>query len=376
LSNPTISFQKQPSDFYPVLRKRVDQYFKDNKLSKYANRKMIMLSIFILLVHASTYGLLLSNLFGPAVLLGLCVIHGFFTAQIGLSIGHDAIHGSYSANGKVNRRIALLFNFIGANDYVWSITHNVLHHTFTNIPDHDDDINQPPILRVSPNKKLMKIHRFQFIYAFLLYPFASLSWVLIKDYVKFFSPRLGEQNIKKHPRKEYLRLFGYKALYLIIFLAVPIMVVDVAWYWVLFGFFVAHMVEGITMALVFQPAHLVEGTAFPEPNQSGVIGNSWAEHQLYTTADFGRKNSLTNLMCGGLNFQIEHHLFPQICHVHYKNISPIVEQTAKEFGLPFIENKSFGSALLSHLRLLKYFGKNEALVEPREELVKANVALT
>lgn len=318
---------------------------------------MIVLSVFILCGYALSYSLLLSNLFGPLVLLLLCAVHGFFTAQIGLSIGHDAIHGAYSSSRKVNRRISLLFNLIGANDYIWEITHNRLHHTYTNIPDHDDDINQPPILRVSPEKKRMPIHRFQFIYAFFLYPFASLSWVLIKDYVKFFSPKLGEQVIKKHPRREYIRLFGFKLLYLTLFLFIPILVINYPWYLVLFGFFVSHVIQGLTMALVFQPAHLVEGTVFPQPNDNGSMECSWAEHQLRTTADFGRKNRLTGLLCGGLNFQIEHHLFPQICHVHYRKISPIVKATAQEFGIPFIENHSFLEAMRSHVRLLRRLGK-------------------
>ncbi|MBL4624201.1 MAG: acyl-CoA desaturase [Flavobacteriales bacterium] len=322
---------------------------------------MIVKTISILFVFCLTYGLILSNVFVSSawIILVLCAIHGFYTAQIGLNIGHDAVHGAFSSKIKVNKRMAMIFNIVGANDYVWSITHNILHHTFTNIPDHDDDLNQPAILRVSPDKKLMKIHRFQHIYVFFLYTLSSLSWVFVKDYVKFFSKNLGAEKNKVHPRKEYFRLFFYKAVYYTILLVIPMLVVDFAWYYILLGFYVAHVFEGLTLALVFHMAHLVEGTDFPVPTETGSVENSWAIHQMYTTADFSRKSPIANWLCGGLNFQVEHHLFPLICHVHYKHISPIVKQTAEEFGVPFIENKTFAGAIASHLRLLKRLGRQK-----------------
>lgn len=357
-----ITFKEHLSEFYPVVRKRVDKYFIQHGISKFANSKMVIIAIFILLMYVASYGLLLSNTLAPFTLFIVCGIHGFFTAQIGLNIGHDAIHGAYSSNNKINKRISILFNIVGANDYIWSITHNILHHTFTNIPGHDDDINQPKILRVNLNNKLLAIHKFQHLYAFLLYPLASISWVFVKDYVKFFSSKLSNRKNKKHPTLQYYRLFFYKILYLILFLVVPLMFIDHPWYYILLGFLVVHVVEGLTLALVFQLAHLVEKTQFPEPCKEGTIVNSWAVHQLYTTADFSRNSWAANVLCGGLNFQIEHHLFPKICHIHYKDISPIVKRTAEEFGIPFIENKTFLEAMISHVKLLKKLGRERYLM--------------
>ncbi len=359
-----ITFQKRLAEFYPELKKRVDAYFVDNNISKYANGEMITKTVVLLSCYALSYVLIVIDVFHPMVMLALAALHGLCTAHLGMSIGHDAIHGSYSKNKKVNHRLGTVFNIIGANDYVWSITHNILHHTFTNIPEHDDDIAQIAILRTSPSAKLRRIHKLQFLYAFMLYPLASLTWVFSKDYIKFFSKKIGEQPNKKHPKREVYRLFGYKMLYYFCYLALPMIVIDQPWYFILLGFLTVHLFEGLTLALVFQLAHLVQGTSFAEPDDYGNIENSWAVHQLYTTADFARKSRLANLFCGGLNFQIEHHLFPKICHIHYKQISPIVKQTAQEFGLPFVEHKSMLSAIVSHIRVLKRLGREEAIVSP------------
>lgn len=357
-----LSFaKKQSKDFYSILKERVEQYFMHEGISKNANAFMVFKTIFILFIFFLTYGLMLSNLFDTWVLLILVIINGFFTALIGLNIGHDAIHGSYSSNHKVNKILSLTFNIVGANDYMWRRMHNVIHHTYTNVPDHDDDINQIKFIRLNPQKELKWFHRFQHIYVFLFYPLASLSWVFIKDYAKFFRERIGSHE-NRHPRKEYYRLFFYKIIYYISFLVIPLIVIQIPWYQILFGFAMLHFVEGLTLALVFQLAHVVEGPSFPQPDESGKLPNTWAVHQVYTTANFACKSRLAYFICGGLNFQIEHHLFPRICHIHYKKISKIVKQTTQEFNLPYYENTTFLSAVASHIRMLKRFGREQPMV--------------
>lgn len=359
-SQQKITFDKKElADFYPEVRRRVDAYFKNKQIGKHANGAMIAKTAFILSVFAGSYLLLLSNLFSPGVLLLLAVVNGFFTALIGLNIAHDAIHGAYSSNQAVNKAMGLWFNIVGANDYVWMVTHNVIHHTYTNIPDHDADIDQIPIIRLNPNQELWPIHRFQYIYVFFFYPLASLSWVFLKDYKKFFQNRIGGYDNSQHPPKEMYRLFFYKAVYYILFLVLPFTLIELPWHYILLGFLALHFVEGLTLALVFQLAHTVEGTAFPSPDENGKIANSWAAHQMCTTANFARKNPLANFLFGGLNFQIEHHLFPRVCHIHYRHIAPIVKQTAEEFNLPYIENETFIGAIGSHIEVLKKFGRGE-----------------
>lgn len=343
-------------NFHNDVKQRVDQYFISENISKSANASMVAKTIFILIGWAGTYFLILSNLINPFVMLGLALMHGFFAAMIGMNIAHDAIHGSYTNNSKLNKRIGLLFNFVGANDYVWGISHNMVHHTYTNIPEHDEDIHQVPILRMEPTQKLWWIHRFQHIYAFFLYSLATMSWVFIKDYVKFFQHQLGSHYRKTFPRREIFRLFFYKAIYYTIFLVIPLAVINLSWYWILLGFVAAHVVEGMTLAITFMLAHIIEDVEYPEPDANGQMELPWADLQLHTTANFAMKNPIVNFVTGGLNFQIAHHLFPKVCHIHYPKISEIIKETARDHNLPYIEHETFFGALASHTRVLKKFG--------------------
>jgi linoleoyl-CoA desaturase len=351
---------KNNSAFFATVRQRVDDYFQENHLSKHANFAMWLKIAFFLGGLIFFYCLILFGNFTPWQMLGLSVLLGMFAAFNGFNVCHDAIHGSLSKNQTVNKIFSLVFNIIGANAYVWSITHNVVHHTYTNIPGHDEDIEVAPgLIRLSPAEPVKSVFRFQHLYAFLLYGLASLSWVFRKDYKKFFQNSIGSYDNSQRPAGELFNLFFFKALYYILFIVLPLVMLDITWWQFLIGFVVMHISEGFVLGLVFQLAHVVEGTEFPEANEDGNIEEAWAAHQMRTTANFAIDNPLVNFFCGGLNMQIEHHLFAKICHIHYPKLAPIVRQTALEFGLPYIENKTFGSALLSHYKMLKKFGKED-----------------
>lgn len=312
-------------------------------------------------VLLTSYLLLITVADSVALQFLLWIILGFFIAFIGLNISHDAVHGSLSSNKTVNRLLGYTFNVIGANSYMWNITHNIVHHTYTNIEGHDEDIQLLSLLRMSPHQKLRKVHRYQHWYAFFFYSLASLMWVFIKDYIKFFKKEIGNYDNKSHPPVEYVILFVSKAVYYTLFIVIPFVFIKALWWQILLGFIVMHLVQGLTMAIIFMLAHVVEETDFPIPNNTGTIENTWAVHQLYTTADFGRNNNFLTFFCGGLNFQVEHHLYPRICHVHYKKISEIVKETALTYHLRYNESITFGNAIGSHIRFLKTLGK-EAVI--------------
>ena len=356
-----VTFDKFTQDgFQKDVNRRVDEFFHSNNISKHANSQMILKTAWILIGWLGTYLLIMSNLISPPGMLALALAHGFFTAMIGLNISHDAIHGSYTKCPKKNKKLGLSFNFIGVNDYVWNISHNIVHHTYTNIPEHDEDIEQIGILRLQPNQELKKIHRFQYIYAFFLYSLSTFFWVLLKDYKKFFQHQLGGHYRKTFPKKEMFRLFFYKALYYFLFLVLPILVLDIAWYWVVFGFVMSHLLEGFLVSVIFMLAHIVEDTEFPEPCKEGKMNMPWADLQLHTTSNFAINNRVVNYLFGGLNFQVEHHLFPKVCHIHYPKIAQIVKQTAKDHNLPYLEQETFFGAIGSHVRFLKKYGTAQA----------------
>jgi linoleoyl-CoA desaturase len=344
------------ANFYAELRQRVNADFSNRGVSMHANRPMWVKTIIFLLLFVVLYLVILLSDFNGTILSLLTILLGVVCAFIGFNVCHDAIHGSFSGNKNTNKVLSMIFHLVGANPYVWSITHNVVHHTYTNIPGHDEDIEiAPGLIRIADEEELLPHQRFQQWYAFPLYGLASLSWVLRKDYKKFFQKSIGaRENI--HPGIEYFNLFFYKAVYYMLFIAFPIIFMDILWWQGVLGFVLLHLAQGITMGLVFQLAHVVEGTAFPVPNQSGNMEEAWAEHQMRTTANFATDSPLAAFFLGGLNRQIEHHLFPKVCHIHYGRISKIVKQTALEYGIPYLENPTFIAALTSHYRMLKSMG--------------------
>ena len=357
------------SEFYITLRKRVDAYFKDRNLSTHANGAMWFKAIFYLTGLALTYSTILWVSLPLPILLGLSVLLGGLGAFVGFNVCHDAIHKAFSEKSHINSILSFVFNLLGASPYVWNITHNIVHHTYTNISGHDEDIDVAPgLIRFSETESVNKLQRYQHFYAFALYSIAMLSWTFRKDYKKFFQKKVGE-HLTIHPKIEYFRLFFYKAIYYFLFIGLPLLVMPITWWQFLIGFMTMQLSQGLVLGLVFQLAHVVEGTEFPIPDQQGNIEEAWAAHQMRTTANFAGNNKLAAFLCGGLNRQIEHHLFPKICHIHYPAIGKIVKMTALEFNLPYIESTTFLAALQSHYRMLRKLGKeayvlNEIPVKP------------
>lgn len=344
------------SEFYSVLKERVNDYFVNRGITPYANAFMVFKIFFFLAGLIGIYLLLiLANLSLPVSYL-LWAALGLFTAFAGVNIGHDAIHGAISKNKKVNKILGFIFDIAGANGYLWDITHNQIHHTYTNIPEYDEDVNISPMIRLSTHQKRRQIHRFQHWYTLFLYCLTSLSWVFLKDYKRFFSSKIGIHPIKKPPWYQYFYLFFFKTVYYTVFLVLPLLLIDFTWWQILLGFLLMHAFEGFALAIIIQLAHMVKGVDFPLPDQSGDIKSSWAIHQLRTTADYARSNPVVSFFFGGLNFHIEHHLFQQVCHVHHKSISKIVERTAMEFSLPYHDIPTLGKALQSHISYLKSLG--------------------
>jgi linoleoyl-CoA desaturase len=233
-----------------------------------------------------------------------------------------------------------------------------LHHTFTNIVHYDDDIADKPALRLSPHTEVKRVHRFQWLHALGIYSLVSLYWVTAKDFLQFVRYTRNGVNKNTAPQNRVLltKIIAIKVAYFFVFLALPIWV-GIPFWEILAGFLLMHMIGGIILTVIFQLAHTVEETTFPQPTEHGIIENEWAVHQMNTTVNFSRHNRLLSWYVGGLNFQVEHHLFPKICHLHYPRIADIVQQTAQEFNVPYLEHRTFGHALRSHFATLQRFGK-------------------
>lgn len=343
---------QKKGDFYSTLKERVDRYFQENHLSRHGNASLYIKTIFITALYIGSYAMILSNDYTGWALIGWYTLLGFAMGLMGFNFSHDVIHGAYFQSAKWNRIFSYVFDFNGESSYVWRVSHNYLHHTYTNMPGHDEDIDKAIIMRFSPKDKLYPHHRFQYLYALPLYAFTTLNWVLYSDYKWFFS----EMQKGKIPRQEIVLFFLFKFLNLTAFVFLPLLLLSAPWWQVLLGFVFMHFAGGTTISLVFQLAHLVEGVEFPEAGSEGKIEQKWAEHELRTTSDFATESAFWSYWLGGLNFQVVHHLFPYVSHVHYPALSPILRKTANEFGVPYHAQPSFFGAVKSHIRTLKRLG--------------------
>lgn len=354
-----IDKDKDRNLFFATLRQRVDHYFKENKISKHYNTHMVVKTIILLGFYIIPFVVLLT--FQPpfGISLVLWSVMGLALSGIGMSVMHDANHGAYSPNHTTNYWLGSSLNLLGGSSFNWKLQHNMLHHTYTNVVNMDDDIDDKLFMRFSPHTKVKWYHRFQFIYAFVLYGLLTMYWAVLKDFVQFFKYTKNGVNkeSKKNNRIILTKIIISKLGYFFVFLVIPIFILKLPALKYLTGFLLMQFISGVLLSVVFQLAHTVEGTSHPLPNESDTIENTWAIHQLNTTVNFSRNNPLISWYVGGLNFQVEHHLFPTICHVHYPKIAPIVQQTAAEYGIPYLENKTLGLALASHVKTLKRFGR-------------------
>jgi linoleoyl-CoA desaturase len=164
----------------------------------------------------------------------------------------------------------------------------------------------------------------------------------------------------KSPKILWTTLIITKMIYVSIWIVLPILI-GITWWKVLLGFFLMHYTAGLILSIVFQLAHVVDHTTNPTPNDLGEMDNTWAIHQLYTTTNFAPKNAIVNWYTGGLNHQIEHHIFPNISHIHYGKIAKIVKETAKECNLPYYEYKTMRSAVIAHFKHLRELGMKPEL---------------
>ncbi len=352
----TPKFLQNSNNFQQELKRRVNQYFEERKKSATGNFSLFFKAAFFFLSYIGLYVHLVY--FTPAVWLAVieCVLLGGFTAAIGFNVMHDGGHGSFSNSKAWNKMAATSANFVGVSHILWAMKHNIIHHTYTNIDGVDDDIEIKPYLRMCTTQKHYKIHRFQHYYVWFLYSMLHILWIFYLDYQKYFSKKIGDVPIKKMSRKEHIAFWAAKILYAFLFIALPIYMLGFGT-WVI-GFLITTMVTGFIISVVFQLAHTVEETDFPLPTgDTNKIENEWAIHQVQTTANFATKNRLISWLVGGLNFQIEHHLFPKISHVHYPAISKIIKETCRDFNIKYIEFPRMRTAIASHASLLKRMGK-------------------
>lgn len=351
------TFLNNQNVFFNELKAKVEAYFLENGLKQTGNFKLYFKTIVLSILGAGLYVLLV--FFTPAwyISLPLSALLGLVLTSIGFNVMHDACHGSYSTKKWVNELMSLSMNALGSNAFFWKIKHNIVHHTFTNIDGIDDDIEKSPFMRFCESQPKRKAHRFQHIYAWFLYTVTTIYWMFWTDFEKFFVRSINGTPIRSIPIKEKVIFWISKILYFAIYIAIP--VYFVGWADFLIGFFVMHATMGLALAIVFQLAHVVEGVEFEHAHgKTEKIQKEWAVHQADTTANFATNSKVLTWLLGGLNFQVEHHLFPRISHVHYPKLKPILMETFNKYGIKYNHFPTMGMAIVSHYKVLRMLGRN------------------
>ena len=354
MQTPKFAHVKKP--FHLELKNRIEQYFAATGKRTTGGYKLFWKAAFLLAALIYTYVQVVFFTPGVVVSILLCALLGAITAGFGFNVMHDGGHGSFSESPLVNKGAAITAEFLGASHFMWNVKHNIIHHAYTNIDGIDDDIDARPFLRMAASQKKYKFHRYQHWYFWLFYSILHLYWSLLSDYKKYFTGKIGEMPLKKMKTKDHIVFWAFKFVHYFIFIVLPIIKLGfIDW---LVGYSVFTVVAGFILSIVFQLAHTVEHTEFPMPDEkTGRMGDEWAIHQLKTTANFATKNKLISWYVGGLNFQVEHHLFPKISHIHYPAISKIIRQACQEYGIVYVEYPRMHQAVFSHISFLKQMGR-------------------
>ena len=352
---PRLKFDGR-NDFQNLLRKRVDAHFAATGAPQRDAPGMYLKTAIILGTFVASYILLVFFATEWWQALPLAMILGLATAGIGFNIQHDGGHGSYSKHGWINKLMAMTLDVVGGSSYLWHWKHVVFHHTYVNVSGHDTDVDLGPIVRLTPHQKRSWFHRFQHLYIWPLYGFMAIRWHFYSDFLELATGKMSDQPFPR-PRGRDLMVFVLgKIVFFSLAFVVPLMLHSI--WTVAFFYAVATLLLGMVLSIVFQLAHVVGEAEFPLPaHGTGKMDRAWAVHQVETTVNFARRSKMLSWLLGGLNFQIEHHLFPRICHVNYPEISKVVEATCKERQVAYAEHETFADGLVSHTQWLKKMGK-------------------
>jgi len=351
-----VTYNNKNAVFFVSLKRSVDRYFEQTGLKKTGNIHLYVKSVFFILTALSLYTMLLVIKMPVSAGVAVSLLLGFVLACIGFNVMHDANHGSYSSSKWVNKTLGLTLNALGGNSFIWKQKHNIIHHTYTNIDGVDDDIAKSPFIRMCRSQRWVSAHRVQHLYTPLLYAVSSMIWVLYQDFEKYFKRKICNTQLTKMTGADHILFWSSKLLYVLFYLVIPMTILG--WQLWLLYFVCLHIGLGLTLSVVFQLAHVVEETTFEfaEGNEK-QIENEWAIHQVRTTANFSGGNKFISWFAGGLNYQIEHHLFPRISHVHYPALSTFVKAECVAFNLPYNSIPTMRDAIASHFRFIRLMGK-------------------
>jgi linoleoyl-CoA desaturase len=349
----------QQRHFRKTLNERVNAYLRENNLPARDVPAMYVKTVIALGWWLGTYLLLLLGNFPPLINIVLCAVWAMAIAAVGFNVMHDANHGGYSNNPRVNKLLSLSAEMLGMSGFRWRTKHNVWHHTYTNIAGFDDDVETYGLMRLTPQVPWKPLYKAQAWYFPVIYSFIGFDFILRDFMMAFFGKSDANHVYPKMNAVDKITFWGGKLFFFTIMFALPLLVFP--WWQVLIGFFIVMLTVGLVIAVVFQLAHINGMADFPEPvGDPQHIENEWAIHEVQTTVDFAPRNRLLSWYIGGLNYQVEHHLLPHVCHLNYPRLAPIVRATCEEFGMRYNCYPTWRKAFVAHWQELKLLARPDA----------------
>lgn len=347
---------------FPVLKERINRYFEESGKNKKADTALHVKIAIVSIIPVVGYLFLL--LYGGRSIYAAAA--GYLVYTIGaalfvVNVAHDASHQAISMNRSVNRLLSFSWNIVGISKYLWEIKHHHSHHIYTNIPYEDVDIAESPLLRFSPAYPYKNYYKYQYLYAIPLYGLFGIFIVLVKDFVLLFTEHGKSQAAKSLPPFFLARLIWTKLLYFTISFIIPYTVLPYAWWQVMILFLFSLAIAGALMLLVLVVPHINEKATLPENSVFVKNRNEWVLHQIHCTVDSSPESKPLGWLSGGLNTHLIHHLFPNICHTHYIDLSRIVKQTLQEKGIEY-HQKTFTTSIIDHFKYLRVLGRPAAIV--------------
>lgn len=353
-----VKFSNLDQDaFQAELKKEVATLLNTSHL--FQNRKRVL--YFKVLFYFSIFIAAITLLYiSPALtmlqLIGRYLFVGISGVFLAFNVSHDATHGTISNNKWMNKLIFYLsFNLQGTNAYLWSVRHKASHHVFPNVDGCDADIDDNPVIRLSPTKKHFWYHRYQAFYSFFVYCIYTIHWIFFKDWLYFSKSQIANLKNIKHTFGEFIDVLFWKCVYLSMMLFLPHFVLHYSWTWVLTSFLISNVAVSLIFIFTLIISHLTLETDFPVPDKNEKLPYTYSQHQLATSLDYYPTNKMVNFFLGGFNSHAAHHLFPHLPHTLYTDITPIIQRLVKKYNYRYNES-TLPKAIASHFKYLQKMG--------------------
>lgn len=362
-------------DIYPDIKARVQRYFASSGQNRFADKRIWLKASLLLLMATGCYSFALTTS-SPLLIFSFYLLFTWFLLLLGFNIGHDAAHGCLTGNKKKDAFLfASSFVLLGANPYLWKIRHIHSHHPYPNVEGCDADMELTSLFRFTHSQPYRKIHRYQQYYAPLLYGIYTLYWIFYKDFMLFSRRQQVNIHFTNHSAGQWVRLFVYKLVYLFLFIGLPIIIRPELTAVFILSFLLSHFINSLFLLFTFLMSHHVPQTGFHADIHNDIIPHSWAMQQVRSSADFHADKKWAYWLFGGFNAHVAHHLFPGICHIHYRAITQIIKRQLLIRSVPY-HSFTWWQGVKFHFRLLKEMGLSaEALAKAEPaSYIKASAA--